>query len=310
MFPRIVQYRGEPLGLLQQLGFNAVWLAQPPATEMLDEANRLGLWLVCPPPRPVVTAEGPGARPPVAGQASLSDGEHTALLPAALGEIGPQFDCVLAWDLGSDLTAADLEPTQRWAQQVRAADRRANRPLVCKPRAELRGFSRAANLLLIDRRPVGTSFELSDYGAWVRRQRRQHLLARLPARRQCRRQPGPARRAAARGGHRGHPGDDLAGPRGARRGPKVRMPGSSHPVYAIAELPQAQQMPIEHLRLVLGEWIVEMSSSANLVVVRTPPGSAHVVASALDRSRLEGMVGTVAGDDTELRRGRRGDRGG
>ena len=81
---------------------------------------------------------------------------------------------------------------------------------------------------------------------------------------------------------------------------KVRMPGISHPVYAIAELPQAQQTPIEHLRRVLGEWIVEMSSSANLVVVRTPPGSAHVVASALDRSRLEGMVGTVAGDDTVL----------
>jgi len=51
---------------------------------------------------------------------------------------------------------------------------------------------------------------------------------------------------------------------------------------------------------VLGEWVVEMASSGNLVVVRTPPGSAHVVASALDRSRLDGMVGTVAGDDTVL----------
>ena len=78
------------------------------------------------------------------------------------------------------------------------------------------------------------------------------------------------------------------------------MPGVDHPVYAIAELPQAQQTPIEHLRRVLGEWVVEISSSANLVVVRTPPGSAHVVASALDRSRLDGMVGTVAGDDTVL----------
>ena len=78
------------------------------------------------------------------------------------------------------------------------------------------------------------------------------------------------------------------------------MPGVDHPVYAVAELPQAQLTPIEHLRRVLGEWVVEVSSSANLVVVRTPPGSAHVVASALDRSRLDGMVGTVAGDDTVL----------
>jgi transcriptional regulator of arginine metabolism len=81
---------------------------------------------------------------------------------------------------------------------------------------------------------------------------------------------------------------------------KVRVPGVDHPVYAIAELPTAQQTPIEHLRRVLGEWVVEISSSANLVVVRTPPGSAHVVASAIDRSRPAGVVGTVAGDDTVL----------
>jgi transcriptional regulator of arginine metabolism len=41
-----------------------------------------------------------------------------------------------------------------------------------------------------------------------------------------------------------------------------------------------------------------VSSSANLVVLRTPPGSAHVVASALDRSSLDEVLGTVAGDDT------------
>ena len=35
-------------------------------------------------------------------------------------------------------------------------------------------------------------------------------------------------------------------------------------------------------------------------VVRTPPGCAHVVASALDRSNLDGLLGTVAGDDTML----------
>ena len=38
--------------------------------------------------------------------------------------------------------------------------------------------------------------------------------------------------------------------------------------------------------------------SGNLVVLRTPPGSAHVVASALDRAGLPDLLGTVAGDDT------------
>ena len=51
-----------------------------------------------------------------------------------------------------------------------------SRPLVCRPRTDLRGYSRPANLLLIDRRPLGTSLELAGYAAWVRRQ---PLLASL-----------------------------------------------------------------------------------------------------------------------------------
>ncbi|MHB1987042.1 MAG: arginine repressor [Acidimicrobiales bacterium] len=81
---------------------------------------------------------------------------------------------------------------------------------------------------------------------------------------------------------------------------KVRVPGVERLVYAIAELPRDQVAPADHLRRVLGEWVVDVSSSHNLVVLRTPPGSAHVVASALDRSGLEGALGTVAGDDTVL----------
>ena len=35
-------------------------------------------------------------------------------------------------------------------------------------------------------------------------------------------------------------------------------------------------------------------------MLKTPPGSAHVVASALDRAGLETVLGTVAGDDTVM----------
>ena len=78
---------------------------------------------------------------------------------------------------------------------------------------------------------------------------------------------------------------------------KVRAAGGDT-VYAIPELPTEQRAPEAHLRRVFSEWVVEVAHSANLVVLRTPPGSAHVVASALDRSGLAGVVGTVAGDDT------------
>ncbi len=78
---------------------------------------------------------------------------------------------------------------------------------------------------------------------------------------------------------------------------KVRVPGGEL-VYAIPELPTEQFAPEDHLRRVFSDWVVDVATSLNIVVLRTPPGSAHVVASALDRARLEEVVGTVAGDDT------------
>ncbi|MFW2381002.1 MAG: arginine repressor [Acidimicrobiales bacterium] len=80
---------------------------------------------------------------------------------------------------------------------------------------------------------------------------------------------------------------------------KVRVAGGQS-IYAVPEHPAEQFAPQDHLRRLLGEWVVEVARSGDLVVLRTPPGSAHVVASALDRSGLDDVVGTVAGDDTLL----------
>ena len=78
---------------------------------------------------------------------------------------------------------------------------------------------------------------------------------------------------------------------------KVRIPGGTM-AYAIPEHAKERSAPDDHLRRVFGDWVVEVGSSANLVVLRTPPGSAHVVASAIDRAGLPDVLGTVAGDDT------------
>ncbi len=80
---------------------------------------------------------------------------------------------------------------------------------------------------------------------------------------------------------------------------KVRVPGGET-VYAIPELAFDQIAPEDHLRRVFSDWVVEVAWSLNLVVLRTPPGSAHVVGSALDRAGWREVVGTVAGDDTVL----------
>ena len=80
---------------------------------------------------------------------------------------------------------------------------------------------------------------------------------------------------------------------------KVRDEHGSRRIV-VASSPKVSSPPLDHLRRMMGEWVVSVDSSANLVVLRTPPCCAHVVASALDRSALEGVLGSVAGDDTLL----------
>ena len=80
---------------------------------------------------------------------------------------------------------------------------------------------------------------------------------------------------------------------------KVRIPGGET-AYAIPEMPRDQVAPEDHLRRVLGDWVVDLARSGDLVVLRTPPGSAHVVGSAIDRAGLPDVLGSIAGDDTLL----------
>lgn len=51
---------------------------------------------------------------------------------------------------------------------------------------------------------------------------------------------------------------------------------------------------------VAAEVLVSAQACANLVVLRTPPGAAHYLASALDHADLPDLLGTIAGDDTVL----------
>lgn len=55
---------------------------------------------------------------------------------------------------------------------------------------------------------------------------------------------------------------------------------------------------VSDLARLVGEFVEAIRLGGNLVVLITPPGAAQMVASAIDRSRLEGVLGTVAGDDT------------
>jgi transcriptional regulator of arginine metabolism len=52
------------------------------------------------------------------------------------------------------------------------------------------------------------------------------------------------------------------------------------------------------LETVFRDWVHSVQTAGNLVVIKTPPGSAHLVGVALDRADLPRVIGTICGDDT------------
>jgi transcriptional regulator of arginine metabolism len=82
--------------------------------------------------------------------------------------------------------------------------------------------------------------------------------------------------------------------RGADGGAAVYViPEDGSPVRGI-------QGGTSRLSRLLAELLVSADYSVNLTVLRTPPGAAQFLASAIDRAALHEVVGTIAGDDTVM----------
>ena len=75
---------------------------------------------------------------------------------------------------------------------------------------------------------------------------------------------------------------------------KVRRDGQLS--YAMPDAARATPPP--RLASVFREWVRSVEPAANLVVIKTPPGSAHLIGVALDNSNLPEIAGTICGDDT------------
>jgi transcriptional regulator of arginine metabolism len=75
---------------------------------------------------------------------------------------------------------------------------------------------------------------------------------------------------------------------------RVRHGGAMH--YRLPE--QLESGDAGRLDRLLAEWVTGIVAAGNLVVLKTPPGSANLVANALDAAGLDEVAGTIAGDDT------------
>jgi transcriptional regulator of arginine metabolism len=68
--------------------------------------------------------------------------------------------------------------------------------------------------------------------------------------------------------------------------------------YALADQLGANDWAAARLQRILAEWALSVEAAGNLLVIKTPPGSAHLLGVALDQARLDEVAGTICGDDT------------
>lgn len=77
---------------------------------------------------------------------------------------------------------------------------------------------------------------------------------------------------------------------------KIRRGGAV--AYALPDQLGAAGWAGRRLEAIVGEWARSIEPAGNLVVIRTPPGSAHLIGVALDQAGLPEVAGTICGDDT------------
>jgi transcriptional regulator of arginine metabolism len=65
-------------------------------------------------------------------------------------------------------------------------------------------------------------------------------------------------------------------------------------------VPSATVSYVSRLHRVVSELVTSVDGSVNLIVLRTPPGSAMLVSAAIDEAAWPEILGTIGGDDTVL----------
>ena len=68
--------------------------------------------------------------------------------------------------------------------------------------------------------------------------------------------------------------------------------------YALPDQLGGADWSTARLERILKEWALSIEPPGQMLVLKTPPGSAHLVASAIDQARMPEIAGTVSGDDT------------
>ncbi|GAB6182128.1 arginine repressor [Desulfotomaculum defluvii] len=81
----------------------------------------------------------------------------------------------------------------------------------------------------------------------------------------------------------------------------IKIPGENNTsYYASPEEPMIRRGGEDRLKRLVRLSLSDINSSENLIIIKTPPGEAQGMASAIDHAHWPQIIGTVAGDDTIL----------
>ncbi|TWT32659.1 hypothetical protein [Blastopirellula retiformator] len=132
---RVIDYHGEPLPMLRQLGFNAIRLNQAPDEALLYDLQRNGMTFVAPPPQQ--------------------------------GTIDGVYQRLLAWQIPTSERAEDFPNFALTADDIRRADQGANRPVLAAPTNSLYEHSRFADIILHNVPMIGGSTSAMEITAEI-----------------------------------------------------------------------------------------------------------------------------------------------
>lgn len=79
----------------------------------------------------------------------------------------------------------------------------------------------------------------------------------------------------------------------------IRTKLNGRTVYRITSSSEPDEERVA-LTAAIDEFVESMAISGHLIVLKTPPGAAHLVAGRIDGADIDGVIGTVAGDDTVM----------
>jgi hypothetical protein len=142
---RIIEWQGESFDMLAQLGFNTAWLPNEATAEQLEEARKIGMRLVCPPPPAEILAhEG----------------------------IPQKWNPLLAWDLGQLIARDDLQSVEKLQHLIQQHDPDPSRLTIMRCEQLSRDASRTTNAIVLGREVLGTDITLQDYVTWIGQRQR------------------------------------------------------------------------------------------------------------------------------------------